>query len=442
MRRTLVLLLFAALLLSACSELSGSDRQIQPVTFYYRTVETDFSSDEGLIRGEVRDLGANFFKERDMFVLYFQGPESEDLVSPFPQDTALVDVRRQGGTLEVMIRSEADSPAEFERTLSYACLAKTGLALDSVNKVRVLVQNRSGKLVQDILLSENDLLLYDRGLDSGGTMDVTLYFADETGSFLLTEKRAVPIMSQQLLSQYVLRLLLKPPESGGMKSTLPPGSAVLDVSVENGVCSVDFNGDFYEYRPKTEREEQLTLLSIVNTLCDLDGIDQVQLYFQGSLMKPYVWLDLSSPWSTDTSVVGPIREELGEFAGTLCLPGQNDMRLHRLTVRARVRTGATREETLLQMLFDRITQNGLVAPVSDNPTPLSVTANNEICTVSLAAGTLPTDAYSREMAIRSITATLTSLPEISAVVIVEGADIVTGGTLAPTVDWFCSPRAS
>ena len=63
MRRMLVLLLLAALLLSACSELTGSDRQIQPVTFYYRTVETDFSAEDGLIRREVREAEAQHQKQ-------------------------------------------------------------------------------------------------------------------------------------------------------------------------------------------------------------------------------------------------------------------------------------------------------------------------------------------------------------------------------------------
>ena len=438
MKRIILLLLLAVLLLAACSEADAPVPMTQPVTFYYRTAATDFSSEEGVIRGELRDLGAEHYTDRQLFNLYLEGPQSEDLILPFSQDTELSDVRRRGGTLELQLTRNTYSPTEFNHSLAYACLAKTALSLDGIYKVRIEVRTRGGALEDDVLLSENDILLYDNGSDAQNMLDVTLYYADEAGSLLLTEKRSVPMMSQDELPQYVLELLLSPPQSGGMRTTLPAGTAILDdLSVEGGICSVDFNGDFYDNRPESEQAEQLALLSVVNTLCQLDGINQVQFYVQGNRLSSYVYLRLSEPWMMDSAPVGPIREELGEFAETLCLPGQNDKLLHRLTVRARASGSATREEALLRALFARIPQNGLDAPFSGASAPLSVSSSNGICTVVLAKNTLPADTASREMAIRSITASLCSIPEINAVVLREDSDISSVGPLTPESDWFC-----
>ena len=285
--------------------------------------------------------------------------------------------------------------------------------------------------------------LYDNGEDPEQNQEVTLYYADESGSFLLTEKRTVPMMKPEELqqnAQYVLELLLSAPQSGGMRMALPTGTAILDdVSVENGICSVDFNEDFFTNRPEGEQAEQLTILSVVNTLCELNGINQVQIYSQGRKLTPYVWLSLSEPWLMDTSVVGPIREELGEFAGTLCLPGKSDDLLHRLTVRTRARGNATQEEALLMALLARSSQNGLRSPFSSVSAPLSVATANHVCTVRLAENTLPADPQDRELAIRSITATLSSLPEIKSVVVLEGSSASTA-PLTPSEDWFCVPE--
>lgn len=444
MKRIILLLLFAAILLAACGEKEEAAVMVQPVSFYYRATETDFSSEDGVIRAEVRDLGAERYTDQKLFELYLEGPERDDLVSPFSQDTTLSSVVRRGGTLEFVLTRNAYSPSEFDHSIAYACLAKTGLALDGIYKIRIEVWTKGGTLVDSVFFSENDILLYDSGAEKQNIRDVTLYYSDEAGKLLLTEKQSISNSNWgdvRQNAQNVLELLLSSPQSGGMRMALPAGTAILDdVNVENGVCTVDFNGDFYLNRPDDEQAEQLTILSVVNTLCELDGINAVQIYSQGQILSPYVWLDLSEAWTMDSSVVGPLHEELGEFAGMLCLPGQNDGLLHRLTIRARARGSTTKEEALLLALFSRMPQNGLAAPFSNAPAPLSVTTSNQICTVELAENSLPTDPDALETAVHSIAATLTSLPEVNAVLITEGGRFVTLGALTPSASWFCVQR--
>lgn len=443
MKRCIPLFLLVTLLLSACVETEQSVEPIQPVSFYYRTIETDFTAQDGVIRAETRDLGQKRYSDRELFELYCQGPQSDGLTLPFSQDTELTSIVRRGGTLELKLTRSAYSPSEFDHSLAYACLAKTAFGLDGVYKVLIEVRTRGGALEDSVLLSENDILLYDSGEEQQKNQDVTLYYADEAGMLLLTEKRTVPSMNRQDLAQsaqLLLELLLSSPRSGGMQMALPPGTAILDdLSVENGICTVDFNDDFYANRPEAEQAEQLTLLSVVNTLCELDGIKQVQFYVQGKKLPVYVWLNLSEPWTMDSAPVGPIREELGEFAGTLCLPDSSGELLHRLTVRARARGITSREEALLSVLFSRAPQNGMAAPFSGATAPLSVTTSNHVCTVRLSEQTLPADRISREIAIRSIVATLCSLPEVDTVLLHDGTVFVSDAPLAPSDDWFYAP---
>lgn len=438
MKRTLILLA-ALLLLCGCAGPEPSVILIQPVTFYYRTAQPDFSAKDGVIRAEVRDLGNGSFSDSEIFSKYLEGPVSPDLISPVSQDTKLEKVVRVGSRLDVYLIRDVNSPAELDHTLTDACLAKTGLALDGIGKVRIFVHSQGGAKLSDVVYTGSSFLFFDNG-ETPDTLEVTLYYADESGRFLLPEKRTVSQMRDEDLATYVLGLLCSEPLSGGMKSPFPPGTALMEnVKVENGICNVDF---YPEDTPEQEQAQMLAVLSVVNTLCKLDSINQVQIYISGRQVMPgetreYQYLDLSAPWTADNSVIGPVREELGEFSAVLCLPGlQPDVYLHRLTVRARARGGVSREEALLQMLFERTAQNGLGVPVTDTASIVSVSNKNGVCTVDLGANSLPGDEPARSTAIRSITASLASLPELDAVLITENGSPVSPEPIRPQSDWF------
>ena len=438
--KRLVLCLMTALLLLALTGCGGGaeapEPMLQPVSFYYRTAATDFSSGQGIIRAEQRDLGSGSYSDQELFALYFEGPKSRDLTLPTTQNTKLLGVSRSGGILEIRLSRDANSPVEFDHALTYACLAKTGLALEGIRKVRIRVSSPGGTLEDDVLLSDSDILLTDNSGAPAQT-ELTLYYGDEEGRFLLTEKRSLPAMSAASLPQYALELLSKP-QSPGMRSVLPPGAAVLDVTVENGLCSVDFNGDFLSNRPDTEQGEQLAILSVVNTLCEQDNINQVRIYVEGRRLAPYVWLDLSNPWQLDSAVVGPVREELNEFAAQLCLPGQLDNLLHRLTVRCRARGGASREEALLTALYSRSAQNGLSNPLSGLPASFTVSTERGLCRVELALNSLPLEEGPRQLALRCIVASLCSLPDVEGVMISENGTPLSPEPWSPDPVWFCA----
>ena len=426
---TLLLPLF---LLSSCT---GPAKMIQPFRFYYLASETNFSSPEGIIRCEGRDLGTKIYSNRDLFRLYMAGPYSDSLISPFSMDAELTGVYRVGSTLELRLTAGMFDSGELKHTLAFACLAKTALELDGVRKVHIHVNNSGGDALSDMTLTQGDLLLFDSG-EIPEFMEMTLYYTDKSGQLLLPEKRQLPIQDSKNLPQTALDLLLTAPETPGLRSALPSGTAILDLSVEDGVCTVDFNGDFFNNRPDAEQSEQLAVLSVVNTLCELDGINQVLIYAEGRALDPYVYLDLSAPWIADGNVTGPIREELGEFLGTLCLPGQDSDLLHRLQIRATVRGAASREMTLLLSLLERSSQNGLRNPLAGMEAPLGCSTDHNVCRLNFADGQLPAEELEREIYLRCIIGTLCSLPWIDAVEIRENGSLLTPQPRMPSDDWF------
>ena len=438
MKRVILIAAVLFLLLSGCmTQEPEAPAPVQPFTFYYQTVETDFSSPQGLIAPELRDLGEESLTDLELFQLYLLGPKRANLVCPVPKDTEVLSVSRSGSVLELRLSQAYNAQSGVYQSISDVCLAKTGLELEGIRQVRIRVESLSGRILRDVTLSDGAILLYDSG-QTTENITVTLYFSDAGHQYLLSERRTVPYMEAAELPAYILELLLQGPQTEGLSPVMPQGTAILDLNVDEGLCSVDFNADFYNNRPLGQREEQLTVLSIVNTLCELSNVNRVQFYLEGSPLDLYSSLSLSAPFTMDSSVIGPIREELNEFEGILFLPDFDSSLLHRFPIRIRPRGSLSKAEALLKALFQRPSQNGLRNPLEGMREPVSVKVNNWVCTVELAEGSLPEDEDARQEILRCITATAESLDQIRLVTILEGRNSLTAEPIRPYRSWLLS----
>jgi len=122
------------------------------------------------------------------------------------------------------------------------------------------------------------------------TAEITLYYANEDNSQVLTEKRNVKIPREKTLQQISVEELLKGPETDGLISTIPEGTKLLNLEVKDKIATVNLSKDFTGF-PGT-MAESLAIISIVNTLTDLEGIEKVEILVEGSELiapsgKPY-----------------------------------------------------------------------------------------------------------------------------------------------------------
>ncbi len=421
MRRQKLLWLAVALgilagLLAGCARTKAPvPEPVQPFSFYYRTAQTSYGDEHGLISPEIKDLGENPATEEDIFQRYWEGPSDQGLLSPLPGGVKFLGAAKRSALLTIRLSPEYAELSAIDASVADACLAMTAFGIEGVEQVRILCEGDQGQTLRSVLLEPSDILLFDTGNEPGNT-ELTLYFADSTGSFLLADRRTVPYMEAPSLPQYVLEQLIAGPQAAGLYPTMPQGTVLLDVNVENGICSVDFNGDFWENRPLTQRGEQLTLLSVVNTLCALDEVDEVEFYIEGRKPGLYTYLSLAGPFRADLGVVGPIRSELNEFEAVLYLPDADQALLHSLPLRVRAGSGLSREEALLRALWDRPTHNGMMNPVENALPPRSVNVEGGVCTIDFPDRSfLGQDAATELSAVRTITATMCSLDTVDRV---------------------------
>jgi hypothetical protein len=150
-------------------------------------------------------------------------------------------------------------------------------------ELRVLREGVGVISVEKLLqLTESDFpagySLYKSGMLSEVTMD--LYFGAPNADGVLPESRTL-LISDGAVARAAIEALLWGPQSPDLYPTLPEGTRLLDISIADGTCTVDFSQEFLDNHPGGSAGELMTLGSIVQTLKQFDGIERVQILVEG-----------------------------------------------------------------------------------------------------------------------------------------------------------------
>lgn len=109
---------------------------------------------------------------------------------------------------------------------------------------------------------------------------LTLYFADESGERLKAEKRPVFHSINTSLERLVVEELIAGPLEDGLFATLPPETRILNISVTDNICYVNFDDSFLKNTLSVK--EYIPVYSIVNSLVENTGVNRVQISVNGS----------------------------------------------------------------------------------------------------------------------------------------------------------------
>ncbi|MTI48479.1 MAG: GerMN domain-containing protein [Firmicutes bacterium] len=110
---------------------------------------------------------------------------------------------------------------------------------------------------------------------------LVLYFPNYELTRLSQEVRLVK-MKRQNEQEAVIDELLKGPNDSQSLNLIPSGTKLLSIDVMEGTAYVNFSKDFIE-KNYSEREEVLTIYSIVNSLTQLEDVINVQILINGQI---------------------------------------------------------------------------------------------------------------------------------------------------------------
>ena len=167
--------------------------------------------------------------------------------------------------------------------LCRAALAKTLTQMEGIDYISIYVgdqplMNEDGNPVG--MMTGSDFVESISDVNTFEKVEMTLYFTDETGQKLMEEKREVVHSINTSMEKLVMDGLIEGPKTAGRYPTLPPDVKLLNVSVNENVCYLNFDSGFLNNN--LEVDENIIIYSIVNSLASLMTVNKVQITVNGS----------------------------------------------------------------------------------------------------------------------------------------------------------------
>lgn len=238
---------------------------------------------------------------RELVQALLDGPESDDLYAPFPGGVTIqsIAVDEESKTARVDLSEQYGGLAGFELTLADYCITLTLCQLPQVETVRVTVEGKTIPYRDRQDLRTGDVLLSGITAEEPDTFLAVLYFPSRTGGALTAEYRQVTRADGSSAVEIVMAELLRGPTDRVGSLSLPEGTQVRSLTVRDGLCQADLSAEFLRNVSAEEEQAGLTLYALVNTLCALSGISQVQLLIEGETVETYGGVSAAAPLSAN-----------------------------------------------------------------------------------------------------------------------------------------------
>ena len=234
-----------------------------------------------------------------------KGPETEGFKKAFPEGTRILNIKLDGGIATVDLSGEFNTGTKIDRLWSRYTLINTVCGIKGVKKTQILV---NGEVITSISSGEplgpmgSEDIVTDIGSVTKDTMVATLYFADENAISLVPEAREIVLEEGEKVEKAVIEALLKGPKRSGLYSVLPQGIKVLSAETKDGVCFLNLSAEF-SAEGMGSSLEILAVYSVVNTLCDVEGIDRVQILIEGKKSDEFGHLSLEEALESNNQVL-------------------------------------------------------------------------------------------------------------------------------------------
>lgn len=276
MKRAAILTLAVCLLLPGCS--TGQTGEEGTYQVYYSALSDPKA--ESALAWEPYALPARVEPVPGLVRAMLDEPETTGLTSPFPSGVRLLSWELEEGRLHLDLSEQYGGLTGVDLSVADACLTLTLCQLEGVESVYVTVEGSEIPYRPIQQLTQGRILL-EGGAEDPVYVGVELWYPKEDHSGLDGEYRQITVRGEETLPRAVLSAWLEGPRQEALYACMPEGAQVRSASVNDGICTVDLSVEFLTAMPSDQVETLLTVYSIVNTLGELEGVEAVQLLFEG-----------------------------------------------------------------------------------------------------------------------------------------------------------------
>lgn len=245
---------------------------------------------------------------KEMLVLLSELPQKLEYQVPLTSGIRVISTNLTKDSLVLNLSEEYKNLSTSMEILTRASLVKSLTQVEGIGRVTIHID---GVPLTDSLGKNVGSMTADMFIDNAGKeistyewVTLRLYFANETGDGLIAVDRSKAYNTNISLDKLVVEELLKGPDSKtqGVYPVINPDTKLISTLVKDQVCYVNFDSTFLKqvYEVKAE----IAVYSIVNSLCELSGINRVQISVDGSFDVMFrELLPLTTVFSKDTSYI-------------------------------------------------------------------------------------------------------------------------------------------
>ena len=282
-----------------------------------------------------------------------------------------------------------------------------------------------------ILIFSGLFYLYINSKTTPKQKETKLYYYDPVSMELVPETITMELPDNTELKLIkIIEQLKKPPQNKGLFPILNKEAKVNSISMDNGICTVDFNEDATLIHPLSVKKEAIRVYGIVNTLTEIPNIHAVQILINGEKRQYFShYIQVYSPLTHISSSLPDAKTINLYFAS----PDLNNILLEKREIVASQDPTTLGKEILRELLFG--STQGLKNSIPND------TKINNFYIKSGGIGVVDFDesilshhvgSHSEQLIVMSIVNSLTELPDIQSVqILIDGKEI---NTLFGSVD--------
>ena len=240
-----------------------------------------------VVEKEVYLLGESVEAQlEEVLTLLATAPKKLEYQVPISQGITVLTTNITNHSLVLNLSKEYKQLNTLMEILTRASLVKSITQIEGIDSVTIHID---GEPLRDSLDKAIGAMTADMFIDNAGEeistyekVTIRLYFANEAGDGLIAVDRSKAYNTNISLDKFVVEELLKGPGTTtyGVYPTINPDTKLISTLVKDNTCYVNFDSTFLTqvYEVKAE----VAIYSIVNSLCELPGIDRVQILVAGS----------------------------------------------------------------------------------------------------------------------------------------------------------------
>lgn len=276
----ILVVIMVAGIMSACSE-----KNTKEISVYFKDSTTNrlneekhsVTADDKIGTAELAKLAVNEI---------IAGPQNESNAAVIDKDAKLLSLVINNGVATVNMSSHFSDNEGAGRLLVIFAFVNTLCSIEGIAGVVIQVDGKP--IIKESTGEEWGVLtMEDMSTGTEDKKTLKLYFPDKNGEKLVLENRTIDSQQALSLEKAIVSELLKGPQSKKLSSAVAEGTKLLNIETKDGICYVNFSSEFMSKSSSGTLATQLSLYSIVNSLCELDNVNSVQILVNGEAGVEY-----------------------------------------------------------------------------------------------------------------------------------------------------------